>query len=177
MPETASSEPQEIEPQPRTVGMMRLLFQEVAALFRGRDSILREMYADSVRSVGETVGDDECLERLRNRHWERFGGQSEPAPVEIEEQERCMVAMARCSNLWILFWLLILPAILAVCVAANVMAHDEHLLARAFFFALVLIVLFPILAFCGLFVQSLFQRPFRAIVNRRWGVQLKDDGS
>jgi hypothetical protein len=151
-------------PAERPVRITAWFLREFSKVFRSRDRILREVYLETLKESGESVPTDSSLGELRQDFIRVFYSESSPGLNQIEEQEQRIVFITRCINLWILFWMLILPTVSALFI--GLYFDGPNPIQRILLVLLIWVILFPVLALAGLTTQQLFGRPFNALMNR-----------
>ena len=145
----------------RTTHIYTIVFEGWRQLTKSRDAIICEYYASLAKSKGITLEDSLNASEARESFLD----------TEAMALESKLVLASRLCSAWMVLWTSILPFIAAGCWVAYqlVLAPNQNVIFAVFTCAIAIALLF-VGAFIGLAIQSLFVRPYVAVVN--WAIGL-----
>jgi hypothetical protein len=138
-------------------------------LLRSRESLLLRLYSASIRTLNPDALAPTTLSEARQRFSasQRVSVSSDSARFALESK---MVLGARMIAAWLVLWTTILPTgILGSLLILRIRSMREPTWMDLAYFSIAFVILFPVLCVMGLLVQSIFIRPFNAILNRFLG--------
>jgi hypothetical protein len=158
-----------------TVPLHTAIFKAWADLLQSREALLLRVY---LRSLGD-LGVDSPLPITLEEARHRFGaaqGNPDPPISARDSLESKLVLGTRMIAAWVVLWTTLAPAALVAwfCVNRILSMPDRNWLSLGFV-PIAFVILFPVFSVIGLFLQSIFIRPFNAFLDRL--MVLPDDHS
>jgi hypothetical protein len=146
--------------------MRQVIFNAWGDLIRPRESLLIRYYMQWAGDLGDDLIAPITLDEARRRY-ESTRGRIAPTDSARDAVESQMLVCMRVCAAWIVAWTMIPPATIIVWLGFRDFrlrpGWDWSRLAQVLLY---IVVLFPIFSFLGLAVQSVFIRPFNALMTR-----------
>ena len=163
---SAESPRHEGEP-PKSVPITRVFFLGWGELFRSREAILLRHYRQVAALYDTQVEPDTTLDEARTLALAKQLPERSLSEYDLNVMEAKIVKVSRLIAFWQTFWLSILPLSLTAWFAvARWQANPQMNAGRILMTIGISIVLFYVILIAAAFLQSLFIRPFLALMNK-----------